>query len=144
MDESGRGALALAVTLQGAHFRLRNLVRGWEQLAPVGSVSRCEALGPAWHSSDRDRPAYFDGHALVLEHGGAVSCELSMHFDARGVDFTIRAALESEDGENGRELLTTGPLEFPASADNLATEINHCLERLEQVDISSVLRAECP
>ncbi|MHA6760173.1 hypothetical protein [Streptacidiphilus sp. PAMC 29251] len=141
MDESGRGAFALAVALQDAHVRLRKVARGWEALAPAGSVVRCEALGPVWHSGDRDRPAYFDGHALVLKNGGSVSCELSVQFDARGVDFTIRAALESEDGEDGMELLTTGPLEFRSSADDLVAEIDVCLERLEQVDASSALRA---
>ncbi|MFC1436307.1 hypothetical protein ACEZDB_37300 [Streptacidiphilus sp. N1-3] len=142
MDESGRGAFALAVALQDAHVRLRRVVKRWEALAPAGSVARCEALGPVWQSSDHVRPGYFDGQALVLARGGAVSCELSIQFGAQGPDFTVRASLESEDGEDGMELLTAGPPEFPSGADDLVAELSGCLERLEQLDVSEALGAE--
>ncbi|MEY9965158.1 hypothetical protein ABIA33_003200 [Streptacidiphilus sp. MAP12-16] len=139
MDESGRGAIALAVVLRDAHFRLKSLVRAWEQLAAVGSVSDREALGPVWqYSDDPSRVTYFDGHALVLKQGGAVTCELAVDFNAQHVDIAARVTLE-QDGEESAELLCTGPLEFPASADELVVEIGRCLDRLEQVDVSGVL-----
>ncbi|OKJ13865.1 hypothetical protein [Kitasatospora sp. CB01950] len=43
MDDTGRGAVALAVALRDAHFRLKALVRGWEERLPGRGR---QSLGP--------------------------------------------------------------------------------------------------
>ncbi|MEU3498770.1 hypothetical protein ABZ747_35450 [Kitasatospora cineracea] len=45
-----------------------------------------------------------------------------------------------DDAGNAEELLSTGPEDFPLSADDLGIEIGRCLERMEQLDLSGMIR----
>ncbi|RPE27914.1 hypothetical protein EDD38_7206 [Kitasatospora cineracea] len=45
-----------------------------------------------------------------------------------------------DDTGNAEELLSTGPEDFPLSADGLGIEIGRCLERMEQLDLSGMIR----
>ncbi|MFD8483053.1 hypothetical protein [Kitasatospora sp. NPDC059673] len=129
-----------AVALRDAHFRLKRLVRAWEEGAPVSTVCGREPLGPAWQYSDRpDEACYLDGRVIELASGLTVVAQLTVGFGTIGADVLASVTVEDDEG-NVTELLSTGPEEFPASAAELATEIGRCLTRMEQLDLSPVVR----
>ncbi|GAA2782561.1 hypothetical protein GCM10010441_04320 [Kitasatospora paracochleata] len=139
MDGTGRAAVGLAVALRDAHFRLKCLARAWEDGAPKGAVRGRAALGPTWqYTDDPDRATYTDGQAIELADGLTVVLELSVRFSAAGTDLLAGAYVEGDDG-NAAELLSTGPEEFPPSADALVAEIGRCLDRMEHLDPAGVL-----
>ncbi|MFG2913720.1 hypothetical protein ACGF0D_12615 [Kitasatospora sp. NPDC048298] len=140
MDGTGQAAVALAVVLRDAHFGLRRLARAWEEGAPVGSVRRRESLGPGWQFSDRpDEASYADGQVIELASGLTVAVQLSIGFSVTGTDLLATVAVEDDEG-NVAELLSTGPEEFPLSAEDLIVEIGQCLNRMERLDLSGVIR----
>ncbi|MFF2628536.1 hypothetical protein ACFVUN_22525 [Kitasatospora griseola] len=141
MNTSGQAAVALAVALRDAHFRLKALARVWEENAPAGAVHGRRPLGPAWQYSDRpDEASYTDGLLIELADGLALLLHLSVDFGAAGTD--LQATVAVEDGEgNVEELLSTGPEEYPVSAEDLAAAIGQCLARLERLDPSGVIGA---
>lgn len=140
MDGTGQAAVALAVALRDAHFGLKGLARGWEEGAPVGSVRGRASLGPAWQYSDRpDEASYADGQVIELASGLTVVVQLSISFSATGSDMLAAVSVE-DDGGNVAELLSTGPDEFPLSAEDLVTEIGQCLERMKRLDLFAELR----
>ncbi|MFF2548879.1 hypothetical protein ACFVUY_40845 [Kitasatospora sp. NPDC058063] len=140
MDDTGQGAVALAVALRDAHFRLKRLAQAWEERAPAGAARGRESLGPLWQYSDApDDASYTDGHVLGLAGNLTVVFELSIRFRASGTDMLAGVSVEDDAG-NIAELLSTGPEEFPLSADDLGIEIGRCLDRMEQLDLSDVIR----
>lgn len=143
MDDTGQAAVAVAVALRHAHFGLKRLARAWEEGAPVGLVRRREPLGPVWQYSDRpDEASYTDGQVIELASGLTVVVQLSIDFSATGTDMLATVSVEDveDDGGSIAELLSTGPEEFPLSAEDLVTEIRQCLERMERLDLSGVIR----
>ncbi|MGA5823749.1 hypothetical protein ACPC54_38550 [Kitasatospora sp. NPDC094028] len=140
MDDTGHAAVALAVALRDAHFGLKRLARAWEEGAPVGLVRRRESLGPAWQYSDQpDEASYTDGQMIELASNLTVVVQLSISFSATGTDMLATVSVE-DDGGNVAELLSTGPEEFALSAEDLVTEIVQCLDRMERLDLSGVIR----
>lgn len=74
MDGSGQGAVALAVALRDAHFKLKSLARAWEERASLGTVRSRESLGPVWqYSDDPDQVSYSDGQLphRRISHAGS-------------------------------------------------------------------------
>ncbi|MFD4659829.1 hypothetical protein ACFWP2_29850 [Kitasatospora sp. NPDC058444] len=139
MDGSGQAAVALAVALRDAHFKLKGLARAWEERASTGSVRSRESLGPVWqYSDDPDQASYSDGQMIELANNAAVVFQLSIGFSAGGTDLLAGVSLE-DDGGNVTELLSTGPEEFPPSSEALVTEIGLCLDRMEALDLSGVI-----
>ncbi|MFD7644522.1 hypothetical protein ACFV4P_28190 [Kitasatospora sp. NPDC059795] len=135
MDDTGRGAVALAVALRDAHFRLKALVRGWEERLPGRGR---QSLGPVWqYADDPDEASYADGWVLELDGGLAVVFQLHIRFGAAGTDLLAEVSVQNEAGDVA-ELLAVGPEEFPPSAGALAAEIAHCLDHLERLDLSAV------
>ncbi|BFV59815.1 hypothetical protein KCMC57_up49190 [Kitasatospora sp. CMC57] len=140
MDDTGQGAVVLAVALRDAHFRLKQLARAWEERTPVGTARGRESLGPLWqYSDDPDGATYTDGHLLGLAGNRTVVFELSVSFRTSGTDMLAGVSVEDDVGSVA-ELLSTGPEEFPRSTDHLVIEIGRCLDRMEQLDLSDVVR----
>ncbi|MEY9875010.1 hypothetical protein ABH931_004511 [Streptacidiphilus sp. MAP12-33] len=132
-DEQTAGTVALAVALRDAHFRLKHLARTWGEQVPPGTRVGYEALGPAWsYGESPDEASYLDGHAV---HYGATALvlELLIQFLAAGTDLSLAVHTSNADGD-GSQLLLTGPLEHPATARELAAELDRCLLRAERLD----------
>ena len=140
MDESGRGAVELAVALRDAHFQLKALARAWEERLLAGVVRGREPLGPTWHYGDDSRQAaYHDGQMILLDGDRSLICEIAVSFNADQADIFARAARENDDQEDGAELARTGPLEFPDSAAQLMKEIRRCVRHLDTADLSTLM-----
>ncbi|MFD9124085.1 hypothetical protein [Kitasatospora sp. NPDC059571] len=138
--DAGHGAVALAVALRDAHFRLKGLARAWEEGALAGPTCGCESLGPVWQYSDRpDEATYTDGQAIGLAGNLTVILELSIGFSHAGTDMLAGVSVE-DDGGNVAELLSTGPEEFPATTADLVTAIDRCLDSMERLDVADAIR----
>ncbi|WP_190214767.1 hypothetical protein [Kitasatospora indigofera] len=99
-----------------------------------------ESLGPVWqYSDDPDEASYTDGQVLGLAGSLTVVFALSVSFRASGTDILAGVSVEDDAG-NSEELLSTGPEEFPPSAEDLVVEIGRCLDRMERLDLSDVVR----
>ncbi|MFD0567919.1 hypothetical protein ACFQ2M_42515 [Kitasatospora saccharophila] len=130
--------MALTVALRDAHFRMKNIVREWEESAPAGVALRRNSIGPAWqYEESPNSSSYIDGHVLELANGVEIICQISIRFDTAGTDLLASISIEGEE-DVFLEPVTTGPNEFPVGSEDLVREIGNAVSEMEGIDIFSI------